>query len=141
MKMNLTRLLAIFLALVLMSTGAAITVQANAALTLPSKLQVIDVEAFCGDTSLEKVIVPVGTTEIRSRAFANSSLTQITLPDTLTSIADDAFAGCGQFTFVAEEGTYAYNWAMKKGYAEAADVVTKVALITDVGAIDDESFN
>lgn len=47
---------------------------ALAEIKLPASLQIIDQKAFYGDTSISKVIVPDGTTEIHSLAFANSSL-------------------------------------------------------------------
>ena len=79
-------------------------------------LQIIEEEAFCGNLSIGKVVVPDGTTEIRSRAFADSSLVAIELPDSLTRIADDAFEGCDQFQLVVQQGSYAYEWAVKNGY-------------------------
>ncbi len=79
-------------------------------------LQIIEEEAFCGNMSIGKVVVPDGTTEIRSRAFADSSLVAIELPDSLTRIADDAFEGCDQFQLVVQQGSYAYEWAVKNGY-------------------------
>ncbi|MDO5143451.1 MAG: leucine-rich repeat protein [bacterium] len=85
-------------------------------LVLPSMLQIIEEEAFCGNLSIGKVVVPDGTTEIRSRAFADSSLVAIELPDSLTRIADDAFEGCDQFQLVVQQGSYAYEWAVKNGY-------------------------
>lgn len=59
-------------------------------------LQTIDEEAFYGTASIGKVVVPSGTTEIRSRAFAESSLTEITLPNELNVIGEEAFRGCMQ---------------------------------------------
>ena len=79
MKRNLRRLLAIFLVLMLLSTDICAIAEAVATLTLPSALQIIDEEAFAGNTSIERVIVPDGTTEIRSRAFADSSMTELVL--------------------------------------------------------------
>lgn len=60
-------------------------------LVLPKDLKVIDEEAFYGDTSISKVIVPEGVTTIGKKAFAESSLKVIELPDTLTTVAEDAF--------------------------------------------------
>ena len=51
-------------------------------------LEVIEVEAFYGDDSLDEVVLPEGTVSIGSRAFANSSLRRINLPDSLTIIAN-----------------------------------------------------
>ena len=53
-------------------------------MTLSVALKVIQAEAFCGDTSLDKVVLPDGIKRIESRAFADSTLTEINLPDSLT---------------------------------------------------------
>jgi len=116
MNKNLRRLLAIFLALTLMSSDiAAVAEGVMAVLTLPAALDVIEEKAFYGDTSIGTVIVPDGTTKILSMAFANSSLTEITLPESLEWISDDAFSGCGNVTVIAEQDSYAYKWAVKNG--------------------------
>lgn len=96
------------------------TTASASTLTLPAGLRVIEAEAFCGNTSISRVVVPEGATTIEARAFADSSLTEIILPSTLTSIADSAFDGCGEFTVSAEEGSYAYEWAVGKGYIEVS---------------------
>ena len=85
-------------------------------LVLPSSLKVIKEEAFCGNTSIDKVILPEGVTEIQSKAFANSSLSEINLPDSLTYIADDAFDGSVNVSVSVNEGTYAYQWATDNYY-------------------------
>ncbi len=58
---------------------------------LPEGLRVIEAEAFEGTSSLDVVSVPDGADTIRSLAFANSMIRKIYLPDSMTSIADDAF--------------------------------------------------
>jgi len=115
MKGNLRRLLAIFLVLMLLSADICAIAEAAATLTLPKELQIIEEEAFAGNTSIEKVIVPDGTTEIRSRAFADSSMTELILPDSLTFIAEDAFEGCGEFALTVPENCYAYDRCVELG--------------------------
>ncbi len=91
MKRTFTAALSWVLAFTLMlSVGGAAFADT---LTLPSSLSVLGEEAFCGDTSLDEVVVPGGVTEIGSRAFADSSLQRIYLPATVGNIAGDAFAG------------------------------------------------
>lgn len=87
-------------------------------LTLPSSLTVIEEEAFYGNKSLDAVVLPEGITEIKAGAFAGSSLSSINLPTTITSIADDALPAPGSVTVTAIEGTWAYDWAVEKGYIE-----------------------
>ena len=57
--------------------------RAEGTITLPTSLDSIEAGAFMGDTSLGRVIVPEGTTRIESKAFANSSVTEITLPGSI----------------------------------------------------------
>ena len=109
--------MAVLLTLTLMSADVVtIAEEVLHTLTLPKAVQIIEEEAFYGDTSIEKVIVPDGTKEIRSRAFAQSSLTEIELPDSLTLIAEDAFEGCEGLSVSVPENCYAYDWALSKGY-------------------------
>lgn len=115
MKRSLRRLLAILLVLIMLSADICTIAESAATLFLPSALQVIDEEAFYGNTSIVKIIVPYGTTEIRSKAFADSSLTELELPDTLTFIAEDAFEGCGEFVLTVPENCYAYDRCVELG--------------------------
>ena len=61
---------------------------------LPGALTEIGDRAFYGDTSLGSVVIPEGTTYIGHLAFAGSSVTEITLPDTVEEIEPDAFSDC-----------------------------------------------
>ncbi|MBM6992400.1 MAG: leucine-rich repeat domain-containing protein [Prevotella sp.] len=54
-------------------------------------LQNIGAYAFQGDTALHKVSFPYGLTTIGNQAFANCDLTQLTFPNTLQTIASQAF--------------------------------------------------
>lgn len=85
-------------------------------ITLPNELKVIEEESFYGTKSIEKVIIPDGTTFIGSRAFADSSIKEIVIPDSVESIEEDAFDGCNNLMVVANSGTYAYRWAEKHGF-------------------------
>ena len=87
-----------------------------ATLRLPTGLTMIEEQAFYGNTSLDEVIVPEGVTEIGSEAFAGCGIKIITLPITLNSIANDAFTGCDDMTVRAHEGSYAYSWAVEHQY-------------------------
>lgn len=104
------------LAMLLVSMGCAAASKKSFVLNLPANLDIIDAEAFESADALEKVVVPEGTTEIRSRAFAYSSLVEINLPSTIQYIAEDAFEGCEGLVIMAKEGTYAYNWCADHGF-------------------------
>lgn len=109
------RILALILA-VLLCTGIAAAGQATSILELPEDLTVIEAEAFCGSSSIGRVELPEGIVEIRSRAFADSSLTEISLPESLTYIAEDAFDGCNDYTVEVVVDSYAYYWAAENGF-------------------------
>ena len=85
-------------------------------LRLSNNLEVIGEEAFCNATSISRVFVPDGTTEICSKAFAYSSLQEIDLPESIERIADDAFEGCTDFVVKTPVDCYAYNWCLEHGY-------------------------
>ncbi len=54
-------------------------------------------DAFKGNATLTKVVVPEGTVRINDCAFEGCvNLTDITLPDSLTSMGDKVFRYCGQ---------------------------------------------
>jgi hypothetical protein len=85
--------------------------------TLPSTLQIIEIDSFSSNKSLKSIIIPNGVTEIGDRAFAycislasvtlpkslvklsagafeETAITSITLPPNLTRIAGETFSGC-----------------------------------------------
>ena len=101
----------------------ALTGQADAAvLNLPGALTTIESEAFAGNTSLDQVIVGNKTGVIQSRAFADSSVKQVTLPNSLYFIADNAFEGVSGLKVNASAGSYAYAWAVKNGFIKVSEV-------------------
>ncbi|MDC1085457.1 leucine-rich repeat domain-containing protein, partial [Pseudomonadales bacterium] len=68
------------------------------ALVIPSKIQDVSVtqigsSAFSGATSLTSVTLPGSVTSIAERAFQDTGLTSITIPDTVVSIGGSAFYG------------------------------------------------
>ena len=91
------------------------------ALSLPEDLTIIEAEAFSGDKSITAVELPEGVREIWDGAFANSSLKEINLPDSLTYIADDAFEGVRQLGVRANHGSYAYTWGVENGLVTDLD--------------------
>ena len=102
-------------------------------LKLPAALRVIGEEAFEGLSGAEKVELPEGVQEIGARAFANSGVREINLPGTLVTIAENAFDGTALVTVTAEEGTYAYDWAVAHGYIEPYVPVTANISVSAAG--------
>ena len=118
MKNSLRKLTAIFMVVMLLVADVAAMAEAAGTLILPGSLEVIEEEAFMGDTSITHVVVPEGATAIGPRAFAGSSVSSIELPSTIETIDDTAFDDCGDITVTAPEGSKAYEWAVEKGYIE-----------------------
>ncbi len=93
-------------------------------LALPPSVEEIEAEAFYGDLSLDEVVLPEGIKRIGALAFAESSLREINLPASLTSIAADALPDPSQVTVTAVEGTPAYDWAVTYHYIVPVDAVS-----------------
>ena len=114
--MQQRKIAALALALLLALTACLPSaLAAGLTLTLPSALTRVEEEAFFGDHSLSKVVVPEGVTYIGPRAFADCGALTVKLPDTVAFIADDAFDDTTP-TFIADEGSYAWAYAEAKGF-------------------------
>lgn len=59
--------------------------------------------------------LPDSLTTIESEAFAGTSIRQIDIPETVTSIAEDAFDGCGLVAIYAHN-LYVLEWAVDHGF-------------------------
>ena len=68
--------------LLLLAIALGFAMAAEDRLFLPSDLEIIKTGAFEGSGAMY-VVVPEGAKEIHARAFANSSLTRIDLPESL----------------------------------------------------------
>ena len=88
-----------------------------AELRLPNDLIAIDEDAFYRDSSLDIVKLPNGIKAIGNRAFGYSSVKEINLPKSLTSIAANAFVGCDQLVVDAPVGSLGWNYAKEHGFA------------------------
>ena len=81
---------------------------------LPTALSEIEDEAFEGIFA-RTVVIPEGTTRIGARAFADcSNLKYVEIPNSVTSIADDAFAG-STVTFICNDDSAAWEFAQEHG--------------------------
>lgn len=101
--------------------SSSLTLADSDILTRPKALRQIGEEAFYRNTATDRVILPNGVEEIGSRAFSQSTLTEIVLPDSLAYIADDAFDSSLLQDVKVNSGTYAYRWAVEHGYFPELD--------------------
>jgi len=83
---------------------------------LPADLEIIDKEAFMGTTAFTEGFLPYGIKEIRSKAFADSSIQKIYIPDTVEFIEDDAFENAEDIIIYAPINSYAEEYAVNHDY-------------------------
>lgn len=106
-----------FLTLLLLLNGSAL---AYSKLTLPSSLKEIGEEAFCGNASIEWVVIPEGTVSIGSRAFADCpSLWRVDIPASVSFIAEDAFEGSSLISLSTVKGSYASEFASANAFVSS----------------------
>ena len=109
MKKRCTLLLC--MALMLISIPAL----AENILRLPKGLKTLEDEAFFALQSADSVILPDGMETIGSKAFANSTVSSVYLPPSLTHIAADAFDDCDFLTASVRMDSYAQRWCEENG--------------------------
>lgn len=86
--------------------------------TLPSALKEIAAEAFMGIAAAH-IRIPDGVEAIGAAAFADCpNLATITIPASVTTIADNAF-NAQWLTIFGAEGSFAQSYAAEKGYTFA----------------------
>ena len=77
----------------------------------------IGMYVFNGCKGVTEITIPDNVTSIGNYAFYSCrNLTEITIPGSVTSIGDEAFGRIENLTVHAEEGTYAYTWALENGF-------------------------
>lgn len=86
------------------------------ALKIPAGTTVIEVEAF-DSCAFQRVILPSGLKTIQPRAFQYcTNLIYINIPDTVETIAWDAFRGCTGVFFECSTGSVGESFAVSHGY-------------------------
>ena len=88
-------------------------------LDVPGSVQVIEQEAFYGDTSLDRVVLHEGIERIGDQAFSGSHVNTIYLPTSLSYIADTAFDRCDYlYSAFAVKNSYAWQWMVDHDHSE-----------------------
>ena len=97
-------------------------------------LSEISDKAFKGCSSLTSITIPNSVTRIGVEAFAGcSGLTSITIPNSVTSIGGDAFRGCSSLTSVTiPNGVTSIGWYAFLGCRELASVTIPNS-VTSIG--------
>ena len=114
--MKRQRLLSAGLVLMMLLSFTVTAFAEEESIVLPEDLLTVGTEAFMNDTSIRTVQLPEGIQTIGARAFKDSTLSLINLPASITMIDDSAFEGVESFSIIADRGSYAYQWAIDKGY-------------------------
>lgn len=118
MKRWLCCILTLSIAMTFISLPASASASEGVDLMLPDSLQIIEEEAFAGNTSISSVMIMNQVKEIRSRAFAGcSNLQNVYLGNTPNLIiADNAFEGCGRLAFYVYPDTEGEKYARSHGH-------------------------
>lgn len=83
---------------------------------LPRTITRIADYCFSDMGELRTVRLPNTLKSIGMGAFMNDPLLgEMEIPSSVEDIAEDAFFGCPSLVILAEEGSYAYNWAVSAG--------------------------
>lgn len=69
--------------------------------TIPASVEHIDDYAFYNSQKIRRLTVPTSVTTIGKYAFGNSTLSEITIPETVKEIGERAFNGCTNLTEIA----------------------------------------
>ncbi len=95
--------------------------------------------AFSGCSSLTSITIPDSVTSIGERAFSGcSSLTSITIPDSVTSIRDRTFSDCSSLTSITipDSVTSIGRWAFV-----GCTSLTSITIPNSVTNIEESAFN
>ena len=99
----------------------------------------IGYDAFNGCTSLTRVTIPNSVTSIGYRAFEGcSSLTSVTIGNSVTSIGYKVFSGCSGLTSVTIPNSVTY---IKESAFYGCSKLTSVTIPTSVTSIGPEAFS
>lgn len=96
-------------------------------------MTVISDQCFYNCTSLSNVELPTSLTKIEKYAFANTALTEVTIPDSVISIDSTAFDGCNDLVIYCTSDSYAHEFAEAN---QITHVLTDINISYYLGDVD-----
>lgn len=134
-NISLSRILfLVFFCLVVFITAPALADK----LVIPDQVETIEEEAFFGDGNVYAAALPDGLKAIGPRAFRDTNLRYIRIPESVDSIADDAFPESNAYLVIdTPRDSYAWSWAVSHGYKAQTCLVSGglIYSVTDAGAV------
>ena len=113
-------------------------------ISLPTTLTNINESAFAGCSNLGALSIPSDSklTYIGVSAFANSGLTELTLPENsiLSSIGNSAFANCSKLTELSLYSTSSYTFTIGESIFSGCSNLTDLTLPANLASIPDGTF-
>ena len=106
--------------------------------TVPGTIKNVNKEVFFGCTNLGKVVIEKGIGTIFDKAFENSGITSVILPDSLGSIRPSAFAGCKKLTGVNIPNSV---WGIYDNAFKDCTALSSVSLGSALSSIGTAAFN
>ena len=101
---------------------------ALSSVTLPKSIRTIGSRAFYNCKNLSSVTMQDGVTKINSYAFYYCAFTEITLPNTLTDIYNNAFASCKKLTTITIPNSVT---TLGSNMFQGCDALTSVTISSD----------
>jgi hypothetical protein len=102
-----------------------------------SPLTTIPEEAFKNCETLVGIIIPNSITSIEDDAFRGTSLTSVTIPNSVNSIGWQAFRGCTSLTSVTIPNSVT---SIEDGAFQGCTSLTSVTISNGVTSIEDDTF-
>ena len=112
-------------------------------ITIPNSVTYLDWGVFSG-SGIVNIIIPEGITKIPPSSFLDCvSLKSIYIPNSVTEIGNYVFSGCESLVsiVVPSKKSYAYQWAMKNGYADKLLIESEIVHIGATTFPDDNFRN
>ena len=104
---------------------------------LPENLRVIGNQAFRQCSKLKSLPIPLSVHSIGNGAFASTAITEMIIPETVTSMGEELFNGCSQLTTVSIPS---YLTCISKGMFYGCSQLETVSIPQNVTSIEKAAF-